>query len=1080
MEMGTQCVNNSPVIWPLHNVLTHTHTQTKSNQVEMESASANGNHAGATTFDFLACVETFILPKACQRVQDARHIGNNAANNTVNVSVSPNSTGQLSSPMPSAATSASWLDSLDLKMSPRQRLEHTCVQVCLADHMQTMYRDPDDDLQVCLSMRTPGLPAGIKLPSKLLQERILEGQIRIVALCRLCYSSHNSTVEIGSGPSLEYLRARNDLASSYAQAGLWSQAKEIVDESHAALLRMCELPSLREAYVAATKRARMTATIVLATFRLLRSHAAVNCGQITMDFTRELIAEVGKLPLTTAPANQTLGDIATSENNGHNYLNDVTRLISAIHDFIAHYAQTRNGHSPSWGNTIDYLRHDCIAMKELFAVVEDGMLPQYRASLLLTFQQCDRLHKRIAHSVQLSQLFHHMHNTSRAIAGCSDVLMKYLTQQVKTEVSLQIDADAQCVVDVSVTKANASKLFNYHNTNNTNNVSTVVYELPITYEEVLSFIIKEQDVDAVQMEMSHLLTLRGIVQIFSGHITDSEVTIREALRYLEQQGLEMEAVACELYNTIAQLMIVKFRQAESKKKAQIKRAATEWLLTEQGRKEMREQMKIIRAHYMNKNMIVISAAESELKARNYLIKNKMKEIQKFSVYDENGDLSPPIKMVDAAYRYVVRSYDILESVYGQSAHPSVATACLAVASVLNMAEKHADAREWLARALRSMEKLNPVPIRSVAYAQIQLSKVLQAGQFVDEAITVLSRAVMFFSTTATDRLKYLYSSANTDAVAGAAAVSPFVYRGKPYPAGQQPYEDVEQALTLGNQMIAMQVERGNAWPAAEQSEVLAELAELAYGWDSPEAGDMHKQAGERYLAIKDLGKATSHYRRSLETLECIYDKVDPRCLEVSKIIAKIQEDRAVEFNNELGGNPNPESSPTNHSTNTGGTKRGKKNTGNKKNAGASSFTDRLRAAWGVQTTDLIRTTMDLDEDHPNSNSRNAITNNAGAAGPSGPDGDVLVGFAPENQLIAKYHTDIGLVGLQEPLEVFDKGNSSGGSDNQGKRSLSRQQPRQQLISGHNNHSENSKVASALASGTFRLDNDDTDNDLDLF
>ena len=68
----------------------------------------------------------------------------------------------------------------------------------------------------------------------------------------------------------------------------------------------------------------------------------------------------------------------------------------------------------------------------------------------------------------------------------------------------------------------------------------------------------------------------------------------------------------------------------------------------------------------------------------------------------------------------------------------------------------------------------------------------------DEAITVLSRAVSFFSTQATDRLNYMISSSSEETV----------YRSKPFPVGSQPYDDVEQAITLGNRLISMQEARG--------------------------------------------------------------------------------------------------------------------------------------------------------------------------------------------------------------------------------------------------------------------------------
>ena len=50
-----------------------------------------------------------------------------------------------------------------------------------------------------------------------------------------------------------------------------------------------------------------------------------------------------------------------------------------------------------------------------------------------------------------------------------------------------------------------------------------------------------------------------------------------------------------------------------------------------------------------------------------------------------SDCNPTKITVEAAYRYLVRSHEILETAHG-SFHPAVATGCLAVASVQNILE----------------------------------------------------------------------------------------------------------------------------------------------------------------------------------------------------------------------------------------------------------------------------------------------------------------------------------------------------------------------------------------------------------
>jgi hypothetical protein len=62
----------------------------------------------------------------------------------------------------------------------------------------------------------------------------------------------------------------------------------------------------------------------------------------------------------------------------------------------------------------------------------------------------------------------------------------------------------------------------------------------------------------------------------------------------------------------------------------------------------------------------------------------MNEIRLLLQKNKNNDGSN--KTIEAAYRYLVRSYEILETAHGSS-HVSVAISCLAAASVRNLARK---------------------------------------------------------------------------------------------------------------------------------------------------------------------------------------------------------------------------------------------------------------------------------------------------------------------------------------------------------------------------------------------------------
>jgi hypothetical protein len=75
-----------------------------------------------------------------------------------------------------------------------------------------------------------------------------------------------------------------------------------------------------------------------------------------------------------------------------------------------------------------------------------------------------------------------------------------------------------------------------------------------------------------------VFTLLGVSQVFSNKLLAAEDNLKNAVKQLEKLGLEMEVSACELYNSIAQLMITKHRQRKGQRKVGLKREAIDWLL----------------------------------------------------------------------------------------------------------------------------------------------------------------------------------------------------------------------------------------------------------------------------------------------------------------------------------------------------------------------------------------------------------------------------------------------------------------------------------------------------------------------
>jgi hypothetical protein len=243
------------------------------------------------------------------------------------------------------------------------------------------------------------------------------------------------------------------------------------------------------------------------------------------------------------------------------------------------------------------------------------------------------------------------------------------------------------------------------------------------------------------------------------------------------------------------------------------------------------------------------------------------------------DIDPTRKALEAAYRYLVRSHEILESAHGAS-HPAVATGCLAVASVQNILGGYEESREWLVRALRCMERLDPLPVRAIAFVQLQLSQVLSRQGYEDESLNVLCRAASFHRSA---------TQAGLLNITEQTPLGPVILN--PPRKGQMLYDDILLAMDLTGRLIRADGRKGRVHEAAVGAEGVADLVDQAFGWDSLLAAEARREAGERYAACGDWARACVSLRQSLEALEAACGRRDKRTLEVARLLAAAQENK---------------------------------------------------------------------------------------------------------------------------------------------------------------------------------------------
>ena len=301
---------------------------------------------------------------------------------------------------------------------------------------------------------------------------------------------------------------------------------------------------------------------------------------------------------------------------------------------------------------------------------------------------------------------------TRMIVGTS--LFSWL-QKMNTDVRVLLNTHDQCISDISLGKTE----YDPHH-------RRLTFTLPITFEELVAKYACDNSDDNIDLLKAKLLTLEGMIHIFTKNLTLAQESFILSLKVLENMSFDMEVLACELYNSIAQLMVTKYRDWNEENKKRVRAECMAWLSSSDG--QLALQLEIVKltkantkiARRMNRDEIDMKAYKNIYQAR---VKSKLA-----------GSVDPTVTSVEAAsrwrksckvwfslakYRYLVRSLEIIERSHGFD-HSAFAAACIAIASVRNIIGDYEETRAWLSKALRSMDRLDPRPVRAIAFVQTQV------------------------------------------------------------------------------------------------------------------------------------------------------------------------------------------------------------------------------------------------------------------------------------------------------------------------------------------------------------------------
>lgn len=327
------------------------------------------------------------------------------------------------------------------------------------------------------------------------EDKLLEYQLRICSLCRLCYGEMSS----------QSLQSHLDVAISYAKRGMWDSMLEKLVGIEDQIKFFASNSDQNNKYRSERQQYYIIALVLNSLFNELREYAVAYNGQIDTDFITLWITNANDI-LISKESEIGVSALFIESMKGlclrvaeqlliyiqnFNFYDD--QIIGTINENNNSVTGTGNSdivQKPFWGRIVDFLRYSCeIVQSWIFLIESSYFIPQHLVALQLPCILNDRLNRQLCDINQLLMYYRYLPEPTQFISKLPSFYENLKKSKVSGKYSVKVPIiygrDSKSLVQLSQTtfKGNSARVED-NNGNTTENVM-ISYDLPLTFEEIL-------------------------------------------------------------------------------------------------------------------------------------------------------------------------------------------------------------------------------------------------------------------------------------------------------------------------------------------------------------------------------------------------------------------------------------------------------------------------------------------------------------------------------------------------------------------------------------------------------------------